>query len=75
MKLITFTTAKELKQATRTGFNYTPKFDVSQILTINGYKLKSLNLEITNKHVSIYDVPKQNIIFFNSPFTLEILES
>jgi len=75
MKSITFTTAKELKQATRTGINYTPQFDVSDILTINGYKLNSLNLEITNKHVSIYDVSKQNIIFFNSPFILEILES
>ena len=75
MKLITFNTAKELKQVTRTGINYTPKLDVSAILTINGYKLKSLNLEITNKHVSIYDVSIQNVISFSSPFTLEILES
>jgi len=75
MKSITFTSAKELKQVTRTGINYTPKFDVSDILTINGYKLNSLNLDITNKHVSIYDVSIQNLISFSSPFTLEILES
>ena len=72
MKSITFTTAKKLKQATRTGFNYTPKFDASAILTINGYNLRSLNLEITNKHVSIYDVSIQNLISFSSPFILTI---
>lgn len=75
MKTITFNTAKELKQATRTGINYTPQFDASAISTINGYKLKSLNLEITNKHISIYDVSIQNVISFSSSFTLEILES
>jgi len=72
MKSITFTTAKKLKQVTKTGINYTPKFDVSDISTINGYKLKTLNLDITNQHISIYDVSKQNIISFTSPFILTI---
>jgi len=72
MKTITFNTAKELKQATRTGFNYTPQFDASDIVSINGYNLKSLNLEITNKHLSIYDVSIQNVISFSSPFILTI---
>ena len=72
MKSITFTTAKKLKQVTKTGINYTPKFDASDISTINGYKLKTLNLDITNQHISIYDVSKQNIISFTSPFILTI---
>ena len=71
MKTITFNTAKELKQATRTGWNYTPQFNVSSIASINGYELTKLGLDITNTNVTTYS-PSKGTIHFSAPFILTL---
>ena len=72
MKSITFNTAKEQKQAIRTGFNYTPQFDASDIVSINGRELTKSGLVITNKNVNIYVSATQSLFHFSAPFTLTI---
>ena len=54
-------TIKELKEINKT----------KKIKSINGYELKTLTLDITNKHVSVYDVKSQGNKYFNAPFTIE----
>jgi len=44
------------------------------IVNINGIEFGELYplLEVTNKHVSYYDVNKQGYRFINAPFTVKI---
>tara|TARA_R110000850_G_C9883100_1_gene458156 strand:+ start:675 stop:1139 length:465 start_codon:yes stop_codon:yes gene_type:complete len=59
-----FSTAKELKQAIRTGFNYPkPKFTETNIHSINGYLFsKNSPPDITNTAVKSYSIDLGTIL-------------
>jgi len=67
----TFNSAKELKEAIKDNksgkFIYSPE----KIKSINGYSLRSLSPDITNKNVSVYDPDTQSNKYFYPPFKVE----
>lgn len=59
MKTIVINTNQELKNQ-----------DWSTVKSINGYELKSLYPDVTNKHCYVYDVEIQGNKYFSAPFKL-----
>ena len=70
MTTITFNTAKELKQATRIGFGYTPQFSLLNVSKVNGLEL-TIGLDVTNTSVSTYNSDK-GTMQFAAPYTLTL---
>ena len=71
MTIINFKTAKELKQAVKTGFGFTtPKFTESEIKSINGIEFGSLSPDVTNSCVRYYNVDKQDTFIISAPYTI-----
>ena len=66
MKTLHFKSERILKKAIKNELSN------SKILTINGYEISVLSLDVTNKNVSVYDVDVQGNIYFNRPFVVTI---
>lgn len=74
MKTITIQTENELlkKTSQKPFVPNSAEIKWSDVKSINGYELKSLFPEVTNKHCSIYDVENQGNKYFQAPFVLEL---
>ena len=66
MTTLNFKSERNLKKAIKNELSN------SKILSINGYEMSVLSLEVTNKNVSVYDVDSQSNIYFSRPFTITI---
>ncbi len=71
MKTYKLVYSSQEDKATRTGFGFTtPEFSLLDIKNINGYKIKTLSPDVTNKNVSVYDVDTQSNKYFTAPFKI-----
>lgn len=74
MKTITIQTKIELlnKTSQKPFVPNSAEIKWNDVKSINGYELKSLFPEVTNKHCYVYDVESQENKYFKSPFILEL---
>jgi len=74
MKTITIQTEAELltKTTQKPFVPYSAEIKWSDVKSINGYELKSLSPDVTNKHCYIYDAEIQGNKYFQRPFILEL---
>ena len=59
MTTLNFKSERNLKKAIKNELSN------SKILSINGYEISVLSLDVTNKNVSVYDVDTQSNIYFS----------
>ena len=74
MKTITIQSEAELltKTTQKPFIPNSAEIKWSDVKSINGYELKSLSPDLTNKHCYIYDVETQENKYFQPPFVLEL---
>ena len=66
MTTLNFKSERNLKKAIKNELSN------SKILSINGYEISVLSLDVTNKNVSVYDVDTQSNIYFSRPFAVTV---
>ena len=66
MTTLNFKSERNLKKAIKNELSN------SKILSINGYEISVLSLDVTNKNVSVYDIDTQSNIYFSRPFAVTV---